>query len=66
MTEIIVHLIAVNKSLDDKIKELRERLIFKGTNCLPFKPNLDIRKCGKRFIVDIAIQCLEYLLDKKE
>ena len=31
-----------------------------------FKPKLDIRNCGKRFVVDIAIQCLDYLLDKGE
>nr|BDI55231.1 MAG: hypothetical protein [uncultured archaeon] len=65
--ELICYAIgAIGKDLYDKINKVGEKLILKGTNTLPFKAELDIRNAGKRFVVDIAIQCLDYLLDKGE
>ncbi|MFW9873878.1 MAG: hypothetical protein ACFFG0_12290 [Candidatus Thorarchaeota archaeon] len=56
---------AIGKTLYDKIVEAKSRIIKEGTNSLPFDVNLDIRNGGKRFVMDIAIQCLNYLLDNK-
>jgi len=56
---------AIGKDLYDRINLVRDKLYFKGTNSLPFEAKLDIRNCGKRFTIDIAIQCLDYLLDNK-
>ena len=62
--ELIVYSIAIGKRLYDDIDRIRNKVYNRGTNVLPFKPILDIRGCGRRFIVDIAMQCLDYLLDK--
>lgn len=57
---------AIGKDLYDRINKVGEKMLFLGTNTLPFYPKLDIRNGGKRFIIDIAIQCLDYYLDKGE
>ena len=67
--ELIVYAgagIAIGKTLYDKIDEVRKKLLYKGTNSLPFKAKLDFRKGGRRFVIHIAIQCLDYLLNKGE
>jgi len=59
---------AIGKNLYEKIYSVGKNLVMKGTNKLPFIPTLDIRNgvVSKRFIIDVAIQCLEYLLNKGE
>lgn len=57
---------AIGKDLYDKISEVKKRLNMMGTNSLPFDVKLDYRNGGRRFTVDIAIQCLEYLLNRAD
>lgn len=64
--ELIVYSVAIGKRLYDDIDKVREKVFFKGTDTLPFRPTLDIRGGGRRFIIDVAIQCLDYLLNKEE
>lgn len=65
--ELIVYSLgAIGKKLYDEIYRVGNKMLIEGTNKLPFKPKLDIRGCGKRFVVDVAIQCLEYLIDLEE
>ena len=67
--ELIVYTgagIPIGKALYDRIDEIGKKMLFKGTNILPFNAELDIRGGGRRFIIHIAIQCLDYLLDKMD
>lgn len=57
---------AIGKDLYDRINKVRKELFWKGTNVLPFDVKLDYRNGGRRFVVDIAIQCLDYLLNKEK
>jgi len=62
--ELIVYALPVGKRIYDDVDRIRSKVFHLGTDILPFKAKLDIRGGGKRFIVDLAMQCLEYLLDK--
>ena len=67
--ELIVYTgagIPIGKELYDRIDEVGKKMVFKGTNILPFNAKLDIRNGGRRFVIHIAIQCLDYLLNLED
>lgn len=59
--ENIVYGIALGRKLNERIENLRIKVIHKGTNIVPFEVIADVRTTfSKRVIIDLGIQCLEH------
>ncbi len=64
--ELIVYTgakIPIGRKLYDMIDKVGRKMLMKGTDTLPFKAELDIRNGGRRHVIYVAIQCLDYLLE---
>lgn len=67
--ELIVYTgakIPIGKKLYNMIDKVGNKMLMMGTDILPFKAELDIRNGGRRHVIFVAIQCLDYLLNKGE